>query len=759
MVQLGKVKNINSMPETLAQPDQAIPPYLAGQLAVTDGVAAHNEHNQPPFDPNQVLQYPSAQSATELSATYQAGVDKYLADRAALAREVGSTPEMQISPAHEQYHHEVVDAAVPSFASGHDNHDYKVLGVAIEIGGDIVEAVEPYMLEPSQYVPAQAAGVRAEDSMPAPVVPSQPTGFRARFRRNNEPVSVVEAASVSLLNSKDESETQLAPSPSAEIVEQPKQTKMQILEAAQQTLDRDANREDLHARDHLQTIINTLLDVEKPNGLVMMGNQERAVVRQLMDSATKLTKDRFNQVYTGKEDDIRDVNAALTALLLCVAISDSLSFEITAREDIEDHYWPSQVEEELKQVTYDKVVTKTSDKDYVTEMLEDSPGKLSRISILRLKATAERCDTLGIDNVAARYCYYMKRPLHETPLYEICAPIYGKDMLEWGKAPNLIDELKPVLGGKEFATFAIAAMEGPRYTDFSAQEARYDEVEDMMLAKLNLPQELHDNLKVSLALRQNEDYTLVHADKLAKLLETCQDPERCAALFHSFGIVNFDRYSESQLDTMYKLTQGDPAVGQQLQGTKVTLGVIDALADHNGAMDSKPRQIAEAFGDDNVLFAEASSPMGYYRSLLTLNRLGIKPSSLVITAHGMPGSFSLGSGLVNDSDIALSNIAKLVEQTMQPDVNEEKHIVFLSCSLAKAPEWNKQSVVEQVAGMTGAVTWGVERPTYTTTTDGDGPRQLYYGEAPAQQFRRQDGQIVQTEHETIAHDPNKVREG
>jgi hypothetical protein len=119
--------------------------------------------------------------------------------------------------------------------------------------------------------------------------------------------------------------------------------------------------------------------------------------------------------------------------------------------------------------------------------------------------------------------------------------------------------------------------------------------------------------------------------------------KRVKTLHDDWGIINLDRYGPLQLERMCRLSEGDPVLLEKLLNNDVTMVATDRFGDQ---LDTGAEDIA-AFEDneDTTLFTEIGHPVGVYRPFVTLtNRFGVKPSTIIISNHGVEGSCYFGIG-------------------------------------------------------------------------------------------------------------------
>lgn len=120
-------------------------------------------------------------------------------------------------------------------------------------------------------------------------------------------------------------------------------------------------------------------------------------------------------------------------------------------------------------------------------------------------------------------------------------------------------------------------------------------------------------------------------------------------LHDEFGVVNLDMYKHEDLYTLISLLDQDTDAINYLRNGDVTVVFTDAYGDYNGALAPTFDSYRKESG--RSLMFEVAQPGDFYRRMITLKRLGIKPSTVVIAAHGSPAKTSFGRG---DSGFALT---------------------------------------------------------------------------------------------------------
>lgn len=118
--------------------------------------------------------------------------------------------------------------------------------------------------------------------------------------------------------------------------------------------------------------------------------------------------------------------------------------------------------------------------------------------------------------------------------------------------------------------------------------------------------------------------------------------ERLQELRTYAGIMSLDYYRAGQLLMTSDVIRGDADAIEHLQAGDVTVVFASSKGDYNGAVKSDAENFATE--SERTLFFELTQPSDFYRYMLLLNKRGIKPSTIVMSSHGNPGSFAVGSG-------------------------------------------------------------------------------------------------------------------
>lgn len=112
-------------------------------------------------------------------------------------------------------------------------------------------------------------------------------------------------------------------------------------------------------------------------------------------------------------------------------------------------------------------------------------------------------------------------------------------------------------------------------------------------------------------------------------------------LHNEVGVVNIDNYAPEDLENLNKLLDKDEEYVEHLKAGDVTVVFNDTYGDHNGALSTAFDAYRKESG--RTLMFEVSSPGDIYRRMIMLQKLGVKPSSLVLSAHGSPGITHFGT--------------------------------------------------------------------------------------------------------------------
>lgn len=120
----------------------------------------------------------------------------------------------------------------------------------------------------------------------------------------------------------------------------------------------------------------------------------------------------------------------------------------------------------------------------------------------------------------------------------------------------------------------------------------------------------------------------------------------------ALGVVNLDMYEPDDFKAIGYLLDHDKGYINHLNEGDVTVVFRDAYGDHNGALNSSNLFRHEG---KRTIFFEVSQPSDVYRQMIRLKKLGIKPSTVVINTHGLPGRAVFGNGTQRGSFEAISN--------------------------------------------------------------------------------------------------------
>lgn len=118
--------------------------------------------------------------------------------------------------------------------------------------------------------------------------------------------------------------------------------------------------------------------------------------------------------------------------------------------------------------------------------------------------------------------------------------------------------------------------------------------------------------------------------------------EQVQRLHTELGVVNFETYTSSELQTLLDLLDGKQETIDQLKAGDVTAIFTDAYGDHNGALKGVNAAYRKESG--RTLQFEISQRKDFARAFELLKSRGVLPSTVVIAAHGTPGMTHFGLG-------------------------------------------------------------------------------------------------------------------
>lgn len=207
------------------------------------------------------------------------------------------------------------------------------------------------------------------------------------------------------------------------------------------------------------------------------------------------------------------------------------------------------------------------------------------------------------------------------------------------------------------------------------------------------------------------------------------------------GLVNIDRYKPEDIRGIVKFLDKDEAFLRHLRQGDVTVSFTDAYGDHNGALVPTVDTYRKDSG--RSLAFEVGSEGDIYRRLVQLKQRGIKPSMIVLAAHGSPGSTLFGApgnggfrlsalpSLLNIPSMETvslgdAQVSRVVSEYMQPnrgvDCTPEqvgrREVIINSCSGDVEYMRGLPSTTELIARMAGVGTdvYGASNVLYVSPT-------------------------------------------
>lgn len=290
------------------------------------------------------------------------------------------------------------------------------------------------------------------------------------------------------------------------------------------------------------------------------------------------------------------------------------------------------------------------------------------------------------------------------------------DFIEQGADP-LIDKLRREIGTYPFAEYELKnaapiemSPEGiAQYESETRQRIRYM-LEWSGLSEKATAQYMQALLNRALVKQKDGvDASIpyisgaVIADEIkeTRILAKKASPELLNILSEDLGVVNFDRYNERTINNLKSLIGSDARAidtREEMRERGVTVVFSTAYSDHNNAFEN----IGDMYSreDAHTLLFEVSQPSDFYRRLLLLKKHGIKATTIVIAAHGMPGATEFSDGVDMfylfsetagrdatsknlDTQIDKVNLARVVgDEFMIDDEHGERRIILHNCSSA-----------------------------------------------------------------------------
>lgn len=245
---------------------------------------------------------------------------------------------------------------------------------------------------------------------------------------------------------------------------------------------------------------------------------------------------------------------------------------------------------------------------------------------------------------------------------KLIAPAYGP-ATQWRKdgepRQDLPKYLREYVEQPHFPAAAISTVEVWRAGEDSGQQAyrvrsiEKDILRDCMGIPLSISKEYERSL-MKRTLKRDENDEVIPAndpgagidamkwreslDAAAEAVQNMSTSE-LMLLREDLGIVNYDRYTSDQLETMSKLLNGDPATIRLFLESDSQMMFGDADGDHNGAMTNDPRLFGSKMP---TIFSEVHNIVDLYKPLVSLARkTGIKPCVLAYSLHGLPGAMGI----------------------------------------------------------------------------------------------------------------------
>ncbi len=302
---------------------------------------------------------------------------------------------------------------------------------------------------------------------------------------------------------------------------------------------------------------------------------------------------------------------------------------------------------------------------------------------------------------------------------------------------DLPEYLKPLVADKDFAFVAVKDVNGVEYGKDGEKETPQEQMNRLRVIERELlegvcgiPTGIAKQTRMAIekrTLKRDEDgfpIAMTSPDAgidtanwhrtMAAIAESTKDlsSKDLQDLYDAANIVNFDRYSSEQLQRTLKAFRGDPETIKHLKAGDVAFTMVDAFGDYNGALS-----VGNLFDpNERTIFTEVNAPIAFYRPMVEFYKAtGVKPSTLVIGAHGAPGSLdfskegfnlgvwnNVGLNAATPQYAAFStSFAKFMRKYTQPDSKTgERRVIMAACSQALPDPYTKQSLPEQLVELT-----------------------------------------------------------
>jgi len=220
-------------------------------------------------------------------------------------------------------------------------------------------------------------------------------------------------------------------------------------------------------------------------------------------------------------------------------------------------------------------------------------------------------------------------------------------------------------------------------------------------------------------------------------------PAMMDEVMSEFKIETLEPYTAASISLLHKLNLRDPMTLEHLQDGDVSVVFFDARGDHNGAFSDSISGMQKATG--RTILLEFSHPSDIMVRMEWLRSLGIKPATVAIGAHGVPGAIQVNRedeamiilsprkpGWYNlstrQSSIYSLNLAEIMTdrytQTIRDDDYKKgrKELLIISCSSDKKDEAIQHTYAEAVTRSMGSkvvdVTAATDNAYFGTDSEG-----------------------------------------
>ena len=262
------------------------------------------------------------------------------------------------------------------------------------------------------------------------------------------------------------------------------------------------------------------------------------------------------------------------------------------------------------------------------------------------------------------------------------------------------------------------------------------------------------------------------------------DPSTIEEVLDEYRIETLEPYTTETIDMLDKLRHQDKETIEYLQDGDASVVFFDANGDHNGAFAMSVAKLRKSSG--RTILLEIGDTEDILQRMRWLKLIGVRPSTVFIGMHGLPGATRLGRGL--DQKLVMSPVkswmsyttnvptmplARLELGTIMSDEYTQplregtrskgrKELIILSCSSDKQDDLFHYSYAEAVARDIGSSAVDITAASDVAwfgvgTKDGRMYLKDFDTDAPWYRDRRKGSNMVRLRYRTGRDGRGKVR--